>query len=392
MEAMKADGAGLRFVPKDLITPELCLEAVKHTKPGFNSTFYSALNYIPKELRTEEIYFEATKLGYRIDHIPAEFRSERVCFEVIKFDARAIFLEIPDGIPEEHKTYKLYLEAVKQYGSILKIAPKEFITPEMCLEAVKMNTHSNSMIIAQSGDAIIFIPDELKTPEICMIAVKLGGNLLSRVPEKLRTYEICMAAVNSKPGSGVIRDVPKNILTDEMCFIAVKHTGEIINDVPEKFLTYNLYLEAAKTEPFVIKWMPEEHKTKELCITCITSDWRVFDEKESDGDPKKNKPPYVPEDYWNDIEFCKQALYYNPYALRKVPSKFITLEMCKEAVINNIVILKYVPKKLRTEEVCMIAMENVLDYQNFKLIPEEIREKVLKATDNWDMYIQHVKK
>jgi hypothetical protein len=56
LEAVKRDGSALKYIPRNLKTPELCLEAMKSN--GL------ALQYVPKKLRTAKVCLEAIKQNY----------------------------------------------------------------------------------------------------------------------------------------------------------------------------------------------------------------------------------------------------------------------------------------------------------------------------------------
>ena len=64
--------------------------------------------------------------------------------------------------------------------------PKNLITAELCLEAVK-----------QWGWALKDVPENLRTAELCLLAVKQDGRVLWCVPENLKTEALCLEALKS---------------------------------------------------------------------------------------------------------------------------------------------------------------------------------------------------
>jgi hypothetical protein len=89
------------------------------------------------------------------------------------------------------------LREVQRNPESLGSIPEDFITPELCLVAVKW-----------CGHTLFFVPEKLKTPELCRIAVEDSYYALQYVPEKLKTLELCLVAVKEYSGSE-LQYVPK---------------------------------------------------------------------------------------------------------------------------------------------------------------------------------------
>ena len=167
MEAVRNDGYALSYVPEELITAEMCMEAVKSNE--------IALKYIPEEFRTPEIYMEAIKnSGKALIHVPEELITPEMCMEAVRNDGYAL-----SYVPEEIKTAEMCMEAVKSNGIALEYVPEEFKTPEVCMEAVR-----------NDGYALSYVPEEIKTAEMCIEAVKNSGTPLKYVPEEMRTLDM----------------------------------------------------------------------------------------------------------------------------------------------------------------------------------------------------------
>jgi hypothetical protein len=117
MEAIKPTPHALKFVPEDLKTVKLCMEAINNLGPHSND--YGGENFIEE-----------------MDGLLLQF------------------------IPEHIKTYEICLNNVKKCGYALKYVPNNFKTNEMCREAIK-----------NIPCALEFVPVHLKTEEICVKAV-----------------------------------------------------------------------------------------------------------------------------------------------------------------------------------------------------------------------------
>ena len=124
--------------------------------------------------------------------------------------------------PEEYITEELCLEAVKKRFFALELVPKKFKTAKLCLIAVK-----------ESGTALKYVPKELKTAKLCHTAVKNSASALKYVPKELITDELCLTAIKFNVNG--IGFVPKKFQTIELCLAAVKYNINAINFVPRKF-------------------------------------------------------------------------------------------------------------------------------------------------------------
>ena len=63
----------------------------------------------------------------------------------------------------------------------------------------------------------------------------------------------------------------------------------------------------------------------------------------------------------------------NGCLIKNVPKEYITLEMCKIAVKKHGVALKWVPEELKTKEMCNIAVTNDFTGNALKYVPEEFK-------------------
>ena len=96
--------------------------------------------------------------------------------------------------------------------------------------------------------------------------------------EDLRDYEGCLVAV--KKNGWALRYMPEEHRTVEVCLEAIKcfHVGlEItMESVPKKFLTSEFYLEAIKRNGHVLGSVPEEMKSPEMCLVASVQERFCF--------------------------------------------------------------------------------------------------------------------
>ena len=124
----RREGDALRFVPGSLLTPELCLAAVRNE---------CLLCLVPEDRRSADL-----------------------CLAAVQADQFAL-----KSVPRELRTPKLYLAAVQSFGCALKYVPEEFKTEALCAEAVRQHPAS-----------LEHMPEALLTATFCWEAVRLDGN------------------------------------------------------------------------------------------------------------------------------------------------------------------------------------------------------------------------
>jgi calcineurin-like phosphoesterase family protein len=197
LEAVKQDGRTLKSIPKNLHSVDLCFEAVKQNA--------SAIKYVSKKVMTNEI-----------------------CIEAVRNDGTIIAYS--PYIPDEFRTKKLYLEAIKQNGKALKYVPDKYKSESLCRIATEQN-----------GLALEFVPKNILSKELFMLAVEQNGLALEYVPSKNRSKELCNVAVNNN--ALALEHVPDKFKKTELCNAAIKSSWKAFLYVPESMYTINNCLE-----------------------------------------------------------------------------------------------------------------------------------------------------
>jgi len=194
----------------------------------------------------------------------------------------------------EITTAEQALETVKNDGWMLQYVPKKYQTYELCLEAVK-----------QCGNALKFVPEEFKTPELCIEAVNQdnSGVAIEYVPEKRYVQDAIYVIIETAKSNGWKFDADTYLKT-------VKQDGRALCYVPEEHKTYELCLEAIKENHYAIEFVPEGHKTYELWLEMVKQDGM-------------------------ELQF--------------VPKELRTTDMCFAAVKNNINAFMDVPENIKSQ-------------------------------------------
>lgn len=207
MTAVKQNGLVLKAIPKNLHTVDLCLEAVKQNA--------YAIKNVSKRCMTEDICLEAVrKLGSIISHttaIPDEFRTEKLYLEAIKQSGRAL-----EYIPNKYKSESVCIKSIMQNGLALEFVPKNTITKNLNLLAVEQN-----------GLALQFVRSNSKTKGLCITAVNNNPLALKYVPGRFKGLDLCNAAI--KMNWQAFLYVPESMYTLDRCL-------EIFEQV---FISYN---------------------------------------------------------------------------------------------------------------------------------------------------------
>ena len=102
--------------------------------------------------------------------------------------------------------------------------------------------------------------------------------------------------------------------------------------------------EAVQRSPWVLRLVPDQHKTQEMCNEAVQrSPWVLR---------------LVPDQYKTQ-EMYNEVVKENPLVLELVPDQFVTQEMCNEAVEKNLCALWYKGYEQRKAQKAKIKEELV---------------------------------
>ncbi|MDR2583583.1 MAG: DUF4116 domain-containing protein [Fibromonadaceae bacterium] len=228
-----------------------------------------------EKITTVEQALEAVKhSGFALEFVPEELRTAEVCLEAIRSSIQYSILTSGNAlefVPEALKTAELCAEAVKNNYSAIKFVPKSLMTTELCQNAIK-----------QSSCALQEIPEEFITQELCIEAVKdgrRGGTYALRfVPEKFKTTELYIEMIKNREHTWLLLSeyIPEKSKTAELWFEAVKKDGSVLCHVPEKFRTIEMYIEAVKNYCWALKYVPKKFRTLDMCIEAVKQEDWIF--------------------------------------------------------------------------------------------------------------------
>ena len=368
---VKNGGCHLKNFKPENITYQMCLTAVSDTG--------SAICYVPEQYRTEEIYQIASQsFGDILRIIPQEYLTPEICTNAVKAMGTALTY-----VPDAYKTSDLCFLAVCKDPQAFQYVPTNMLTPEFCARVVKQkgyhsisslpNDLKNSSFIAslvcEAPESFYALPKKNRTAVICKQAIEGFGypSVAAAVKDKpslfrllhpsLYDHDSCLAFVQSDYFKSAARVVPGRGMRISITDDDLEIDGEKIK--LSKFLRYyDVCAEAVQANRLIIKSVPREHITAELCELSIKADGYSF--------------KYVPEEF-RTRELCQLAFECYPWNLEVIPDQYKTPEMCLAAVKESGFLLKAVPDGLKTHEMCMIAVTD--GGRGLDAVPERLFDK-----------------
>ena len=193
----KDDDELFRKLPKDCLTPELCMIAVK--ADGYN------LEFVPEGLKTKDMCREALcaspDLGYGDAEILAHVPYPDVCLEGIKNFAGNV-----------------------DCADLIALLRKEVITPEIA-----------GFAVSQNGHCLAAVPIHLQTEALAFQATLTSGNsalLSTAIREDIKTENAYRIGLNKDLFQSFLL-IPEGKRTPGLCLTALKWFPEQIGKCPE---------------------------------------------------------------------------------------------------------------------------------------------------------------
>jgi hypothetical protein len=229
------------------------------------------------------------------------------------------------------------------------------------------------------------VPEEHKTKKVCEYFVKRFGNELQYVPNALKTLEMCnMAIVEGDVNMGCdyphsINYVPEELIDMDLCKTAILHDQLPSSQncsFPKKFLNYELWFFAIKNSQVLLRFVPDEFKTEELCNVALDNEVCQYFSS-------------VPSKYHTE-KSIEKYLKYGKF-IKGIPSEYLSHENYKTLMCNGMD-PAFVPKELIDFDMSCQCMTNCYLYlidQYIKFIPKEHLDKNI-LTIILDRYIQAI--
>ena len=144
-------------------------------------------------------------------------------------------------------------------------------------------------------------------------------------------------AVRSDPE--MLKLVPDQYKTQEMCNKAVRSQPEMLEFVPDQFVTQEMCNEAVRSDPWMLKHVPDQYKTQEMCNEAVEKRPRML--------------KLVPDQY-KTREMCNEAVQRVPWMFEYVPDWFVTQEMRHQDFDDDVLITlrdAYIKRKIQKTKI-----------------------------------------
>jgi hypothetical protein len=185
--------------------------------------------------------------------------------------------------------------ALEENWKNIKCIPKELLTREMCLFAVKKCSY-----------ALEWVPQSMCTEEMCLIAVKEFWYTIKYIPLDMLTQEMCLIAVDQFRYA--IDFIPRNMLTANLCTHVLNKWRGSLQLIPDEFITEEMCIMSVIASPELISWVPHNilHHSDSFYSSLLESDFSLrFDN-------------VIPEVVYDKFIKAIWAKYDEPRAMREI--------------------------------------------------------------------------
>lgn len=159
---------------------------------------------------------------------------------------------------------KITAEQLKLHGWLLEDVSEDERSYDLCKAAVQ----SAGRRFAHNESILRLIPAQFITNEICLEAVSANGEALRDVLQPQRTREVCLEAVR-RYGWGLC-DVPRRLRFDEeICWAAVRNDGRALSFVPNEIRTHAMLIHVVSSRPDWILHIPKHARTGQLNLRAL---------------------------------------------------------------------------------------------------------------------------
>lgn len=216
LHTVKVNGWGLKYIPSDVHTQELCDEAV-------NGACW-ALQYVGDEFKTyDNCYSAVRRNGQTLQFVPDALIDEAMCLAATK--ARYPCLNY---IPRRYLTRELCYIAVGADGGDIKHVPEEFMSSELAYLAITSPASSNPTS-DMAGSNVQYVPARYLTREIILEALRRWSGIYERVPAECITPELELEILDVSPWC--LRGMEQ---TPEKCMRAIRGDSRILRQVIQR--------------------------------------------------------------------------------------------------------------------------------------------------------------
>ena len=240
MNAVKRDGRYFSQVPTEYRTPELALATIMNYGGGM------ALKYIPRSERTEEICLKAIENsleGEALSSVPSKIKTVDFLKRAVLNNSDAIqpitLRKIIKKIPVSEVDESFVKKLLRVHPQLIDAVPEKYLTEKVLISAVKKFPATFQRI-----------PDHLRTKDVYIATVSKTVRALDWFPKEYKNIEMYYYALNAPDSETIFYILPirkiKSLPEDFTLRYIDKHPGKSLGRIPASLRTVNVCVQSLR--------------------------------------------------------------------------------------------------------------------------------------------------
>ncbi len=254
-----------------------------------------------------------------------------------------------------------YMNAVEYEYKILSYIPKQLITENIIICALK-NNYGNDNLIQYiplkllTCDFILsilkirymylkFIPEEIFTEQLIVDAMNINIQIVKYIPSRFKNDDFYKKLIDINPK--VIKHIEK--ASSALCeYVITKSCKNIeyLNEKQKLKLSTNMITKIIESNWKNIKYLPSIIITKEICDLVFIKNVKSVE--------------FIPDEYKTSF-MCNKAIEKDVNLIKFLPDSMLTFDICRKCVEVKGELLEYVTNEEKTENLCLTAIKDNLD-------------------------------
>ena len=375
----------IRYVPKEMLTEELCKLALEHhasirdiPDPSAETIRYALLN--KKYLLFGQYDFSSLSKEQQIEcvslcpdllvdgHIPGKIVTKEL-FSVFLIamvaQNKPFILGYPNKVYKEYMDVEAYRSYCMVHGYNFRCVPEE-LKEQVITDEIIHYCLDNCTSYISSYHLLSAIPEQMKTRDICLKACTKHFAAVKFLPKKYcndEFYKELMAAGQYD----FAENIDLNTISSEVLLELLKNrkSGTFSAKIPAEKWNKDLAMAVAKNSN-ALEIIPKKYMDYDVCINFIRQNGAYISE--------------IPHDILTE-ELCLEAMRSNCYAaFNKIPEGFKTESFFRTVVREDCYRAGQIPEQYLTEEDIVRGIPKGL-YRDCNLIPVAFRTD--KVRDEW---------
>ena len=306
-------------------------------------------------------------------------------------------------VKKQFKTFDMCFEAVKFNGLFLDLVPDIHFLTELCVEAIKQNATAIEYLKIPSDEMFLLAAKQkphyyARVNDKSLINDSNDDIILNVTPDYIQyvknpTYEQCLKVI--KRSGKLMKHIPIEHHTEELCMIAIRDFPEAVEFIDSKLET--VIMVAVTQKGVVINLV--KNKTHDLMMASVENNGLALEHIE---DQTYNIIKTALNQNIRAFKFVKnKTTEISKFAISKDPELLIYIvdpfadtldeEVVFEALKLKGMLLRHIPVKLITVKMCEIALNNDADAMIH--VPDEFKTEdlVLPCLEKNGFVIRHIK-